>query len=80
MTVLLTLLLIGSILSLDLLILITVKYIISMTNSIKNLGDNSEDEYENILQSYTSKPNVVRLKSKVEGSNVIYFNSFCRVK
>lgn len=80
MTILLTLLLIGSILSLDLLILITVKYIISMTNSIKNLGDNSEDGDGDILQSYISKPTVVRLKSKVEGSNVIYFNSFCRVK
>lgn len=80
MTISLTLFLVGSILLLDLFLLITMKYIISVTNWIKDLRDNSEKGYETILQSYTSKPNEVELKSKVKGSNVIYFNSYCKTK
>jgi len=71
MTVLLTVLLIGSILSLNLLILVIMKCMISITNLIKDLRDNSEKENKTILQFHNSKPN---------GSNVIYFNSYCKVK
>lgn len=80
MTVLLTVLLIGSILSLDLLILITMKYMMIMTNWIKDLRDNSENGYETILQFHTSKPDVGEIKSKVKGSNVISFDSYFKVK
>ena len=80
MTVLLTVLLIGSILSLDLLILITMKYMMVMTNWIKDLRDNSEKGYETILQFHTSKTAVVEMKSKVKESNVIYFDSYFKVK
>ena len=80
MNVSLTLVLIVSILSLDVLILITIKYMVLMTNIIKGLCDNPESGHETILQTYTSKPNLIDLKSKVKGSNVIYFNSYCKIK
>jgi len=80
MKILLDLLLIGSILSLNLLILISIKYIISMTNWIKDLHDNSKKEYEAILKIHTPKPSVVDLKSKVKGSNLLYFNTYFKVK
>ncbi|MCB2295053.1 hypothetical protein LGK95_16335 [Clostridium algoriphilum] len=76
----LTLFLIGSILSLDLLILITMKYIILMTNWIKDLQGNSKQEDETILQFHTPKPDVVVVKSKIKGSNVLYFDSYSKVK
>ena len=79
MKILLELLLIGSILSLNLLILITIKYIISITNLIKGLDDNSKKEYESMLKIHTQKPNVVDLKSKVKESNLVYFNSYFKV-
>ena len=80
MEILLTLLLIGSILSLDLLILIATKYMISMTKWIKDLRDNSKMEYETILQCHTSKTNVGELRTKVKGSNVLYFNTYSKDK
>ncbi|MGH4051963.1 MAG: hypothetical protein ACREVX_11560 [Clostridium sp.] len=80
MTVSLTVLLIGSILSLNLLILVIMKCMISITNLIKDLRDNSEEENKTILQFHNSKTNGVECKSKVNGSNVIYFNSYCKVK
>ena len=78
MTIALTLLLIGSVLALDLLILITMKYIILMTNWIKDLHENSKNEYETILDFHAPKPNMDALKSK--GSNVIYFSAYSKVK
>ena len=78
MTIALTLLLIGSVLALDLLILITMKYIILMTNWIKDLHENSKKEYETILDFHAPKPNMDELKSK--GSNVIYFSAYSKVK
>ncbi|MBU3181553.1 hypothetical protein [Clostridium psychrophilum] len=80
MTVLLTVLLIGAILSLDVLILITMKYMMLMTNWIKDLHDNSEKGYETTLQFHTSKPDVIEMKSKGKGSNVISFDSYFKVK
>ncbi len=78
MTIPLTVLLIGSILSLDILILISIKYIVSMTNWMKELREISQQEYETILPVHTPKPNISALKSK--GSNVVYFNSYSKVK
>jgi len=77
MTILLVILT-GSILLLNLFIFRITKYIILMTNMIKDLRDASKDEYETILQSHSSKPkaNVVHLKAKVEGSNVLNFNAY----
>ena len=80
MTILL-ILLIGSILLLNLLIFRTMKYVISMTNMIKDLRDNSKNEYGAILQGHTlkRKQNGAHLKSKVEGTNVLNFNSYYKV-
>ena len=80
MTVSLTVLLIGSILSLNLLILTIMKCIISITNLIKDLRGNSEKENETILRFHNSKTNGNECKSKLNGSKVIYFNSYCKVK
>lgn len=78
MAIALTVLLIGSVLALDLLILITMKYVISMTNWIKDLHENSKKEHETILGLHAPKPNINALKS--EGSNVIYFSTYSKVK
>lgn len=79
MKIVLQLLLIGSILSLNLLMLIAIKYMISVTNWIKNLVDNSKDEYEAISQIHNPKRGAVGLKAKVKGSNLVYLNSYFKV-
>jgi hypothetical protein len=80
MSVSLTLFLICLILLLDLLILITMRYMILMTNCIKELYENSDKSYNNTLKVNILKRNVVDMKSNIERSNVIYFNSYCKVK
>ena len=77
MTILLVLL-IGSILLLNLLVFRTLKYIILVTNMISNLRENYKNEYEDIVQGYNLKHSQVILKSKVKGSNVVYFNAHCK--